>query len=267
MAYDIYFQGSNSFSPSKFRTSFNKGIGRPSLFLFRIKSYPSIYYDRQGGGLENLMTNTFSSLLGQQSVNLGESLYENLSGSGLSDLQFRVGRFSLPNKQLTTYTTKVYGPSTEFPKEIENGTMSFSVFCGGNYFEHEFFQSWVDSILGYNTKKNSSTDNLIGSVVNGILGNNNSNSSNPSYNVAYYDDIITDAELLIFNEEGNPTYLITFEEIYPSVVGGVEFDWNLKNEISTFSVVMNYKIMKAQKLALTAQGPGAAFGNLIASLI
>lgn len=264
MAYEIYAGGNNSFSPTNFRNSFNGGIGRPSLFLFRLKRYPNVYFSKTSDGLGNLLGGLG---IGKDITNVGETLYENLTGSGLSDLQFRINRVGLPDKQLRTYTTKIYGPGTEFPREIENGSLTFNVLSGGNYYEHDFFQSWADAILGYNTQKNSAATDLVGKLVSFIGLGSNSSTNNPNFNVAYYDDIVTDAEMVIFNEEANPTYLVSFEEVYPMVVGGIEFDWNLKNEISNFNVVLNYRFMKTQKIAASIGGTTGALINLASAIL
>lgn len=280
MAFGLFAKSSDdSFSPTKFRNSFNKGIGRPSLYLFRLKRYPNVYFQKSSGGLGSI-AGSIGGLIGgesganiaSQAYNIGETLYSSVSGSGLQDLQFRISRFGLPDKELRTYTTKIYGPSTEFPREIENGSLNFSVLCGGNYFEHEFFQTWIDAIMSYGSQKNDPVTELAGKAINAVAGlfgatPPKSSSSNTRFNVAYYDDVISDAELIVYNEDGNPSYHITFEEVYPMVVGGIEFDWNLKNEISVFNVVLNYRLMKAEKIAASIGGIAGEAINLASNFL
>ena len=144
---------------------------------------------------------------------------------------------------------KTYGPSVEFPKEIENSSMTINILCSGSYFEHEFFHTWADSITGYHGKMQNST----------------STSKNYGFDVAYYEDLISEAELLVYNEDGNPSYLVRFDDIYPKSVGGIEFDWNAKNEISEFSVTLNYRTMISEKIALGVK-VGGAVGSVLNAL-
>lgn len=243
----IFVDTGSSFNPTDFRNSFKDGIGRPSLFVFRIKRYPQVYYNKSnttgiGGALAAIGINN-------SVINTGTALFDTIRGRGLEDLQFRVTKFGLPSKNIETYTTKTYGPSVEFPKEIENSSMTINILCSGSYFEHEFFHTWADSITGYHGKMQNST----------------STSKNYGFDVAYYEDLISEAELLVYNEDGNPSYLVRFDDIYPKSVGGIEFDWNAKNEISEFSVTLNYRTMISEKIALGVK-VGGAVGSVLNAL-
>jgi hypothetical protein len=240
----VFIDTGSSFNPTDFRNSFKDGIGRPSLFVFKIKRYPQVYYKKKnttgiGGALSAIG-------ISDQVINTGTALFETIKGRGLQDLQFRVTKFSLPSKNIETYTTKTYGPSTEFPREIENSSMTINVLCSGAYFEHEFFQSWADTITGYHGK----------------MKNSASSSKAYGFDVEYYDDVISEAELVVYNEDGGVTYLVKFDDIYPKSVGGIEFDWNAKNEMSEFSVTLNYRTMVSEKIAFSAK-IGGAVGSVL----
>ena len=256
----VYAGTGGSFSPTNFRNSFKDGIGRPALFVFKIKRYPNVYYTKTNstglGGVISNMASTIglNSSIVDKALTIGGSLYETVKGRGLSDLQFRVGKVSLPSKNLETYTTKTYGPATEFPREIENSSMNLSVLCSGSYYEHEFFQTWIDSVVGYKNKKETSTLDLVNSLLTTIGVTKETTSSTYGFDLEYYDDIISEAELVIYNEMGKPSYIVTFEDVYPKVVGGIEFDWNAKNEVSEFSVVLNYRTMKVERIAVNLGG-------------
>lgn len=254
----FYADTGSSFSPTNFRNSFHNGIGRPSLFVFRIKRYPRIY-NSPDLSVQNVLNNVLGSnsdALGlgistSQLLNAGQTLYDSVRSTGLSELQFRVDKFGLPDKNIGTYTTKIYGPSSDFPREIENGSMSISILCGGDYYEHDFFTTWVDSILTYTgTKPNHTTipQQLMTNVLDALGTKSNTAKGSTPYDIAYYDDIVTDAELVVYNEDGDASYVITFEDVYPKAVGGIGFDWNAKNEISTFIVTLHYRIMTSSKV-------------------
>ena len=238
-----YVDTGSTFSPSAFRASFKDGLARPSLFHLKLIRYPNIFFKSTGSnstltgvlGLNNILPTQISSALNNlatippqvtSALNIGETIYQNLNSRGLNDLVFRCSQVLLPEKNIETYTTKTYGPSQEFPREIENGRIQ-TVFLGsGTYYEHDIFSTWMDKCLDYNKSSES-----------------------PSYSVAYYDDIISEANVVSYDENGNPSYLQTFEEIYPVSVGGIEYDWNRKNEVVEFPVVFAFKTMKTEKIA------------------
>lgn len=238
-----YLDTGKTFSPTYFRSSFKKGVAKPSLFHFKITRYPNIYFKSTGSsstlsgllGLNNILPSSITSSVNSitkipsyvtTALNVGETIYQNLNGRGLADLVFKCNRVSLPSKDIETYSNKTYGPSREFPRELENGKFSITVIGTGTYVEHDFFSTWTDKIFDYNKSSES-----------------------PSFNVAYYDDIVSEAQIISYDEEGNSTYLQTFEEIYPVSVGGIEYDWNEKNEIIEFSVTFAYRIMRNEKIA------------------
>jgi hypothetical protein len=262
----LYFDTKYGFSPTNFRNSFHNGIGRPSLFVFRIKRYPKIYTSPSFSG-PNLLRTTIPNALGvspfqKDLIQEGQSLYDSVTSSGLSELQFRIDKFTLPDKSLGVYTTKTYGPSSDFPRDIENGSMSMSVLCGGDYYEHDFFQTWIDSALTYSGTKPPTDPQKLVSTVLSTLGLPGNTSNLTKFDVAYYDDIITDAELVVYDEEGNATYIITFEDVYPKVVGGIGFDWNAKNEISTFNLTLHYRIMTGSKVLLSTNQISKAISKI-----
>ena len=248
----FYLDGGTTFNPQNFRASFKDGVGIPSLFLLKLKRYPSIFFKGKessqsvggllgsvggiGGGIAKLtglssVTNALNTKIptGASSIlNIGELLYNNFTGRGIDDLKFKINKVQLPEKALQTYSTRTYGPLRDFPREIENSTIGFNVLSGGTYVEHELFSSWIDNIAGHDKLDND-----------------------PLFNVAYYDDIITEAELVMYNEDGEPSYICYLNEVYPRQVGGITLDWDSKNQISQFSVVLNFRVMKTEKIALS----------------
>lgn len=265
IANSLYGDTGQSFNPTAFRNSFSNGIGRPSLFSFRIKRYPNIYTQPQlsaakilsnkfGGGVKHVLGVNID-----KAINAGQTLYDSVTSSGLSKLQFRIDKVMTPDKILGTYTTKIYGPSSDFPREIENTSINFNVLCGGDYYEHDFFQTWIDSIVTYGTSKTTSSEKVINSLLNKI--SNSKNTASSRFDVAYYDDIITDAEIVLYNEEGDASYIISLEDIFPKFVGGMQLDWANKNEISIFNVNMHCRLVTGSKVNATLK-TGKIIGGL-----
>lgn len=241
MAFTPFYLDSGTFSPQKFRSSFKDGVGVPSLFTFQLKRYPEIFFKPKestqslggmlGGNLEGV-----SKLLGLNNIsvpsdisnlmNISETLYSTFTGRGIDDLKFKINSVQLPEKILQTYSTRTYGPIRDFPSEIESSAIGMNVLCGGAYTEHEFFSAWIDGIGGHDRMQND-----------------------PLFNIAYYDDIITEGELTIYDEDGYPSYVCYLDDIYPKSVGGINLNWSAKDQISQFNIVLNFRVMKTEKIA------------------
>ena len=265
---NFFLDTGQSFNPTSFRHSFHNGIGRPALFSFRLKRYPAIYTAPQlsvGSILGAILPKDLG--IGIPTANLldaGQTLYDSVTSSGLTELQFRVDKLSIPDKNLGTYSTKIYGPSSDFPRDVENSSININVLCGGDYYEHDFFQTWIDSIITYSgTKPTSSSSQLVSKLLE-VVNIHTNNSNNNPFDVAYYDDIVTEAEIVMYDEEGNATYVLSFEDIYPKTVGGMSLDWNAKNEINSFNVTLHYRIMTGSKVLATAK-TGSVLGGIVAA--
>jgi len=230
MAFTAYLDTGKSFSIKNFKSQFKDGVAKPSLFHFKLKRYPRCFFDR------STSINTFLNKVGidtpdilSKAINYGETIYENINNRSLSDLVFKVHRATLPNRLINSYSAKVYGPSTDFPRDIENGYFSISIYTSGTYWEHNLFSQWQSAIINYGDPVDS------------------------NYNVTYYDDIISEAQIIAYNEMGEPTYLMSLDEIWPKNVGGISFDWGNKNNNISFNVDLHYRIVKIEKIALSAQ--------------
>jgi len=234
MAFTNYIDTSSSFSPSDFRYKFKKGIGRTAFFHFKLIRLPQIFYkstNNAGTGL-GTMLGINSSLINKVQipsgittlVKAGETLFSSLSGRGIDDLVFKINKVTLPEKAVGTYKIKTYGPSYEFPREIENSFINISVISSGTYDEHELFSSWVDQIVDFK-------------------------GDNASHNVAYYDDIITEAQLVIYDEEANPSYLVSLYDVYPINVGQIDYSWADKHNVAEFTITLQYRKMISEKIA------------------
>lgn len=232
MAFTTYIDTGKSFSVKNFRNQFKDGIAKPSLFHFKLNRYPNCFYNTTSSvtSFLNKYDIGVPSLSLNKTINTIENVYENLNSRGLSDLVFKVYSTTLPTKLITTYSSKIYGPSTTFPREIENGTFQISLYASGNYWEHDFFSQWQSAITGYG---NSSAD--------------------PTHNVSYYDDIISEAKIIAYNEEAEPSYLVSLEEVWPINVEGINYNWGEKNEIVKFSVQMHYKLSNVEKIAFSTK--------------
>lgn len=233
MASTLYLDTGRSFSPQNFRNKFKDGVGSPAYFHFKLKRYPEIFYKGNRTSSIQGFINKYTGLnldIISKVQNIGELIYENLNSRGLSDLVFKVNKALAPSRLIESFNLKYYGAGYEIPRDIESGVTNIAVFSSGTYWEHDFFSSWQASIIDYNKYINS-----------------------PSFNVAYYDDIITEGEIIAYNEDGEPAYLISLEDIWPKEVGAIKFDWEGKDQIINFTVTFNYRLANVEKIAKSKQ--------------
>lgn len=241
--------GTDTFSVSNFRQQFREGVGRPSLFKFKLKRLPS-FFDQYGDAYSITDKNSTvsldllrgaASLIGVNSstattiFNEGEYLLNSLQGRGGRDLTFRVTRAQMPQQVVESYNIQYIGPGIRFPREINNGSITIDIMCSGSYWEHNLFSFWIRNMMDY------------GRYADSVY----------TYDVRYFTECFTEAELMIFNDDGNLVYKVDFEHVWPEMVGGENFDWSRKDAISSFPVTLHYStavafqedISKGQQLA------------------
>lgn len=261
----FYLDVTPSSSLNDFRSSFKDGLGRSNLFHFILKRNPNIIFkgientNASEGGLNGLLNNlaggignAIGGVLGDSSgivnsvIQNAENIYENLNGRGASDLVYRANKISIPDKVLDTYSCYTYGPAINFARALDSGSFAVTFINSSTYWEYNYFSNWSE-----------------------LITNTANPNSNPSFNVSYYDDYISECNLILYDEELSPSYLFTFTDIYPISVGGLNMDWSEKDNLSEFTVVFNYRIMTSNKVALSAKLPSqilakaASFSNLL----
>lgn len=223
--------GTNSFSPDNFRRQFQEGFARPSLFQFKLKRMPNVFSTNidqlspisLGAITSRLPLVDIVSARATTTLNTIENILNDVLGRSSRDLTFKVHKVQLPQRLIESYNISYIGPGKKFPREINNDNFQIEVLSSGTFWEHYMFLSWQAAILDYDKYANE-----------------------PSYDVAYYDDIITEAELLIFNDAGEQTYKVSFENIWPEGVGGEGFDWAKKDSIISFPVSFNFSTVTVE---------------------
>lgn len=135
----------------------------------------------------------------------------------ISLLPMRVRRSVLPDLALQTNPVSYYGVPSKFPYENSTGNLNLEVISSGNLWEREFFTAWQNYIIDYGTPN-----------------------QNPTFDVAYYNDYVTSAELDVFNSEGEVVTTFLFSEVYPMTLTAVDMDWGSKDQPLIFSVELAY---------------------------
>lgn len=249
------FGQDKAFSVSAFRSSMNKGLGRPALFKFTLLRYPEIFFKppKNGavagiagalGSVSSGLGDAVGSIAGvaDTALSLGSMLYQNTLGSeGISDLSFRVNQATIPDKTLETYVVRYYGVSYTYPRDVAPNQLTINILTSGNYWEHELFHKWNNLIMNYG-----------------------GNGDGASFDIEYFDDIIADAELEFYSAEGDVSYKSTINEIYPISVTGVRGDWGAKNDVSSFQVRFAYSLCNTKKVTAIS-GALSTAGNVLST--
>jgi len=131
-------------------------------------------------------------------------------------LPLRCQKASLPDMSIQTNQVTYYGVPTKYPYENSTSSLSIDVISSGNLWEREFFTAWQNYIIDYGTKD-----------------------KNPTFDVAYYRDFVTSAELDVYNADGEIVTTFAFDNIWPMTMTSVELDWSSKESLS-FSVELAY---------------------------
>lgn len=263
------------FGVNNFRSSLAHGVAEPTLFDFTLKEIPETIRkqfnasDEKKNFLSNLNNIQEYANIGLDVAknfipkaydvsayyNQGMSTLNNLFGKSpqqtIKDLTFRVTRTSIPDRTLETYPIKYYGIQYTNPRDISPNYLTINIMSSENYWEHYFFSVWMANIVDYGH-------------------------SNATYDVDYYDDIISYAEIQFYNTENDPTYYAMIDELYPISVQGVDGDWSRKDSINNFNVTFAYKTISVkmneksnksplEKMLKTGIGVANQFGAKIPS--
>lgn len=141
-----------------------------------------------------------------------------LSAESATDrLSVRVKKAMLPDQSLQTMQHSYYGPLVKYPHENLTTDLNVEVICSHDMWERQFFTAWQNYILDYGISARGA-----------------------SYNIAYFEDYVSDIDIVLFDAEAKEIYRATFENAYPMQMGSVDVDWTAKDSIMSFYVTFSY---------------------------
>ena len=139
---------------------------------------------------------------------------------GNSDLTLRAENVSLPGRAVATTDFFDVGPTRKMGYSAVYLESAISFILSDDYNEKEYFDKWVDVIVGpHRTQKN--------------LGSNR-------FNAGYYDDYKGTVEIQNYSASGQPTYRTTLLEAWPSVISPVQLDW-ASSDFAKLNVTFTYR--------------------------
>lgn len=178
-----------SFSLSKFKAGVGRLV-RPNLFNATLVGYTKV----QGGlsgTLENI-NDTFS---------------------------FRCEKAELPGRSLATVDDAVGGgPALKLPYDVTYNDITLSIICSDDMIEREFFEHWMDRIIGAGGKTNAGL-------------------------VSYYSDYALGVSLIVdqLNEQNQILFRYTLKDIYPTALTPMNATWEETNTYQRFGVTLAYR--------------------------
>jgi hypothetical protein len=178
-----------SFKISDFKTSIGNLV-RPNLFSATLSGYKKIV-----GGLTAQLPDVDNTF------------------------KFRCEKAELPGRTLATTEDAVGGgPSLKLPYDVTYNDITLSIICSSDMIEREFFETWMDKIIGRGGRSNAGL-------------------------VSYYADYALGVTLKVdqLNESGKTLISYTLNDIYPTALTPMNASWEETNTYQRFGVTLAYR--------------------------
>jgi hypothetical protein len=182
-----------SFKISDFKTSIGNLV-RPNLFTATLSGYSKI-------------------------VGVGAGITADLPNID-STFKFRCEKAELPGRTLATSEDAVGGgPSLKLPYDITYNDMTLSIICSTDMKERDFFERWINKIIGSGGASNSG----------GLI--------------SYYADYALGVTLKVdqLDESGQSLISYTLHDIYPTGLTPMNASWEETNTYQRFGVTLAYR--------------------------
>jgi hypothetical protein len=136
------------------------------------------------------------------------------------DLTLRAENASLPGRSVATTESTFVGPMRKLGYTAMYSEVAITFILGESYIEKEFFDKWIDAIVGDHRVKHSP--------------------GGEKFNAGYYDDYKGTIEIQNVNRAGENTYKTRLIEAWPINMAAVALDWG-SSEISKLNVTFAYR--------------------------
>lgn len=136
---------------------------------------------------------------------LSVSAPANVAGAYGNHMKYTCHTAQIPSRVLATVDRRPYGQVRKVAFDRVEEALTVSIRLSEGFPERTFLESWFDTI--YNTER-----------------------------VAYYDSYIGNATLTKYSVDGTVEATYYFEEVYPTSLGQIEFDWDSTDNSYSFSV-------------------------------
>ena len=139
-------------------------------------------------------------------------------------LSYMAKAVSVPGKSIGTIDAKRFGPVFKVANDLIVDTVSMTFMLSEDWKEHKFFDGWLSGIMG--------------SVA---PGTGSTSGERTMYTVSYYQDYISQVEIIPLDRQGGVASIIVLHEAYPTNIGPVELAWGDSGEVATFTVTWSFR--------------------------
>ena len=151
--------------------------------------------------------------LGPTPVNRFEVRFDAPPLSVPRDLSFFVEQAELPGRSLATQDTKIYGPVRKIPYASIYVETTLTFICTNRGMqEKRFFDGWQEII-----------------------------NPSDSHDVSYYNDVVCDMRVTVFDDFNNKQYIVNFNEVFPLNLGVINLAQNQNSDYARLPVTFAYR--------------------------
>lgn len=144
-------------------------------------------------------------------------------------LSYMAKAVSVPGKSIGTIDAKRFGPVFKVANDLIVDTISMTFMLSEDWREHKFFEGWIGGIMGHVKEKTGSTANVINGTTRQV------------YTVSYYDDYVSQVNIIPIDRQGGAVASIMLNEAYPTNIGPVALAWGDAGEVATFEVTWSFR--------------------------
>tara|TARA_Y100000310_G_scaffold181344_1_gene181269 strand:+ start:199 stop:1029 length:831 start_codon:yes stop_codon:yes gene_type:complete len=149
----------------------------------------------------------------------GPSINSKALAEGVS---FRCEQAEIPGRQVATTDTRIYGPIRKIAYTQTFTEVNMTFICSHDLREKVFFDKWQEVIVG--------------------MGNEEED----RYDVAYYNDYISQLQVQQYDVSNNVTYTVEYIDAFPVTVAPLTLSWG-SSEIHKVQVTFAYHHWKRKR--------------------
>lgn len=138
----------------------------------------------------------------------------------IPELTFRADSATLPGRSVSTTDYRDVGPQTKIGYNAIYMESTIGFILSERYNEKEYFDQWVDLIVGPHRVKSSPGGNR--------------------FNAGYYDDYKGTIIIQNFSNTGQPTYKTKLIEAFPLSIAPIQLDWG-QDEFTKLSITFTFR--------------------------
>lgn len=142
-------------------------------------------------------------------------------------ITMRCAGAEVPGRHIMTTDYKVYGPSSRIGYDTQFNDMRLKIILSEDLREKEYFESWMDKIVG--SYRNNISQNM--------------------YEIGYYDEYVGTATITNFTTTEEKSEETRLFECFPITLGEIQLDWSF-NDIAYLPVSLAYRYYTKEQRAV-----------------